>query len=273
LIGLAASGQQSFAFITGEIVPMKVRFSSLHLFFVQHTKQYPQYRFSANAVMYVFVIPFAGAGPAVSKAFILYTSVGWRGCYYTMIAVNFASGVLFYFFYHPPTFSEKFRNRSRRQQIQEFDYVGTFLFLGGLILFLLGLSWGGSVYPWKSARVLATMIVGFVTLVAFTLWECFAKLKEPLLPMHLFKNFAWVVACILLGIGASIYYAMAVIWPQMIAVLYTTDGGASMSAGWWACASSLPINIGQIVGGFLATTIGKTRYQCMVVVSLIFRPR
>ncbi|KIW03535.1 uncharacterized protein PV09_05296 [Verruconis gallopava] len=249
LIGLAASGQQSFAFITGEIVPMK-------------------HRFSANAVMYLFCIPFAGLGPAVSKAFILYTSAGWRWCYYTMIIVNFVSGVLFFFFYHPPTFHEKFRNRSRAQQIKNFDYIGTVLFLGGFITFLLGLSWGGSVYPWKSAHVIATMVVGGIILIIFTLWEIYAKLEEPLLPMHLFENFAWVVACILLGIGASIYYAMAIIWPQMIAVLFTTDGGASMTAGWWACSPSIAINVGQIVAGFSAEAIGKTKIQCMTVLTI-----
>jgi hypothetical protein len=61
---------------------------------------------------------------------------------------------------------------------------------------------------------------------------------------------------------------MAVIWPQMVAVLYTTDGGASMTAGWWSCSPSLMINAGQIVGGFLAEPIGKTKFQCMTVLTI-----
>ena len=107
------------------------------------------------------------------------------------------------------------------------------------------------------------MVIGGITLIVFALFECYADLKEPLLPMHLFKNFAWVVACVLLGIGALVYYALSVIWPQMVSVLFTDDGGASMRAGWWASAPSVMINVGQIVGGFLAEPIGKTRYQCM----------
>ncbi|KAK3081178.1 hypothetical protein LTS18_009373 [Coniosporium uncinatum] len=220
LIGLAASGQQSFAFITGELVPMK-------------------HRFAANAVMYVFCLPFGGFGPAVSKAFILYTSAGWRWAYYIMIIINFISGLLFYFFYFPPTFHMKFQERTVMQQLRDFDYVGTVLFVAGFTLFLLGLSWGGG--------------------------ENYAKLKEPLLPIHLFKNFSWVAACILLGLGASIYYAMAIIWPQMVAVLYTNDGGASMYAGWLSCAPSVMINAGQIVAGFAAEPIGKTKIQCISV--------
>jgi hypothetical protein len=119
-----------------------------------------------------------------------------------MIILNFVSGALFFFFYFPPTFEEKFQNRTRKQQLKDFDYVGTFLFVAGLTLFILGLSWGGGVYPWKSAHTIATMVIGGVTLISFALWEVYADLKEPLLPVHLFKNFAWVVSCILLGIGA-----------------------------------------------------------------------
>ena len=61
-----------------------------------------------------------------------------------MIMVNFLSGALFFFFYYPPNFYEKFQNRTKMQQIKEFDYVGTFLFIGGFIIFLLGLSWVSS---------------------------------------------------------------------------------------------------------------------------------
>jgi hypothetical protein len=119
-----------------------------------------------------------------------------------MIIINAVSGLLFFFFYFPPTFEEKFQNRTRMQQIKDFDYFGTFLFLAGFTLFLLGLSWGGSVYAWKSAEVISTIVIGAAVMVAFVLWEAYANLAEPLLPLHLFKNFAWVTSCILLGLGA-----------------------------------------------------------------------
>lgn len=152
------------------------------------------------------------------------------------------------------------------QQLKKLDWLGMLLFTSGLFVFLLGLSWGGQQYPWASAQVIATMIIGFLGVVAFVCWEIFAKLEEPLLPMHLFRNLRWVVACVLLGLGASIYYAMAVIWPQMVAVLYTDDGGASMYAGFLACAPTACINGGQIISGALAAPIGKTKIQLIVAI-------
>lgn len=119
-----------------------------------------------------------------------------------MIGVNAASGLLYFLYYHPPTFNMKYKNRSKMQQFKDFDFVGCILFTAGLLLFVMGLSWGGSLYAWKSPHVIATIIVGTLCLVTFTLWEIYAPLKEPLVPMHLFKNTGWVAATILLALGA-----------------------------------------------------------------------
>lgn len=96
--------------------------------------------------------------------------------------------------------------------VKHFDYIGVFLYALGLLLFIMGLSWGGTVYAWKSAAVIATLLVGVALLAAFTLWEIYAPLKEPLVPMHLFKNGPWVVSTVVLGVGAGMYYAFAIIW-------------------------------------------------------------
>lgn len=60
---------------------------------------------------------------------------------------------------------------------------------------------------------------------------------------------------------------MAIIWPSMVAVLYTDDAGASMSSGWLNCISGTMIVVGQIIGGILAVPIGKTKLQCLFVLT------
>lgn len=88
------------------------------------------------------------------------------------------------------------------QQLKDFDFIGCLLFTAGLLLFVMGLSWGGGLYPWKSGHVIATIVVGSLCLITFFLWEIYVPLKEPLVPMHLFKNAAWVASCLLLALGA-----------------------------------------------------------------------
>lgn len=183
LIGLAASTQLSFSFVSNELVPMK-------------------YRFMTNAWLYIWSLPISGLGPAISKAFILYTSAGWRWCYYLMIIVNALSGTLYFFFYHPPTFHMKFKRRSKMQQFKDFDFIGCLLFTAGLLCFVMGLSWGGSLYAWKSGHVIGMIVAGSISLIAFFCWEIYVPLKEPLVPMHLFKNIQWVASCLLLALGA-----------------------------------------------------------------------
>lgn len=66
-------------------------------------------------------------------------------CFYLLIALNVTSGLLYFLFYHPPTFRMKHRIRTKTQQAKMFDYVGAALFVGGLILFEIGFLWGGGV--------------------------------------------------------------------------------------------------------------------------------
>lgn len=247
IVGVAASTSLSFSFLASELVPMK-------------------YRFMVVAYLYLWVIPFSGLAPAIGNFLVLNTAAGWRWCYYLMMIIDGMAGLAYFFFYHPPTFQMKHGRKSRMEVVKNFDFIGTFLFTSGMVVFLLGISWGGSVYSWKSGGPIASMILGFLTLVAFCLWEIYAPLKEPLVPMHLFKNTGWVISVLLLSIGASVYYGFSIVWPQMATVLYA-DGDATY-AGWMACAVPGGITLGQIVGGALAKVIGKTRYQIIAVTTV-----
>ncbi|EDU45475.1 multidrug resistance protein emrB [Pyrenophora tritici-repentis Pt-1C-BFP] len=67
------------------------------------------------------------------------------------------------------------------------DWFGIFTFLGFTLMILFGLDFGGVLFPWDSAKVIALLVVGFVMIFAFIYSE--AKLaKYPLMPMSLFKR-------------------------------------------------------------------------------------
>lgn len=249
IIGIAAATQLSYYYVMGELVPMK-------------------YRLAGNAFCYAFTIPGSGLAPLIIQAFIKHhPSVGWRGGYYVLIGVNTLSFLCWFFFYHPPTFRMKHGEQaSVMRYLKDFDYIGTIIYTGALLVLLLGLNWGGSVYPWKSGYVIGTIVAGIVGLVVFVLWESFAKLKEPLVPMHLFKNAGWNAATILSGLGASVYYALAIVWPSMVAVLY--DEGDPIMSSTYSSFVGLFIIIGEVVGGLVAKSIGHLKWQCIVMVAL-----
>ncbi|CAK7237100.1 hypothetical protein SBRCBS47491_009862 [Sporothrix bragantina] len=245
IIGIAASTQLSFSFILGELIPMK-------------------WRFLGNAYLYVYAIPFSGLAPIISQSFATRTAAGWRWCFYVMIILNGLSLASYLAFYHPPTFNMLNGRRSRATMVKNFDYVGTVLFTGGMVVFLLGLSWGGNLYPWSSAAVIATIVVGAVTLMAFGLYEAYMPIQEPLVPMHIFRNKGWTASTVLLSVGASVYYAFSIVWPQMASTVY---GASGMRLGWMSCIVPGAITLGQITGGVLAKWIGHTKYQTMFVIT------
>jgi len=178
-----------------------------------------------------------------------------------MIAMNGLATLAFIFCYHPPTFHAKHGARSKIEFIKHFDYLGTFIIVLGLLLFLIGLSWGGTVYPWKSAHVIACMTVGALLTIGFFAYEALMPLKEPLLPMYLLKNRGWNVTVIIWAIGAGVYYANALLWPGMVNSMYARGHGP-MWIGWMSC---IP-NCGILFGEYCACWYKKnTNWQIMVL--------
>lgn len=56
-------------------------------------------------------------------------------------------------------------------RLKTVDIVGQALFILGAGLLILGLTWSGTTYPWKSAAVITPLVAGAVLMLAFALWE------------------------------------------------------------------------------------------------------
>ena len=149
--------------------------------------------------------------PLVSWVIIRNTGT-WRNCYYLMIGFQSLNLIFLYFFYDPPQFSTKHRldGSTKLQLLRKFDWFGLFLFTAGCTLFIVGVGWGGSLFPWISATSITPIIVGFLTLVALGFWERYGKLDEPLLPPRMFKQvrqFTMPIIC--MSITGMQYYSNA----------------------------------------------------------------
>lgn len=102
---------------------------------------------SVNMTSFLCGIPSSGFAPAIAYAFVTQIKVGWRGIYYLLIALNAVSTMAFFLCYRPPTFTMKHGASRKLEFIKNFDYVGTLMLTLGLLLFLMGLSWGGVLHP------------------------------------------------------------------------------------------------------------------------------
>ena len=120
-IGLALGAQLSFSIALAELIPNR-------------------WRGYNNAFLFFMAIPFSTFGPIIARNFIT-TRPGWRWSYYVNLILTGLAIGLALVFYHPPVFEQLHTRASKRKVLRDLDYMGILLFVAGLVLFLIGLSW------------------------------------------------------------------------------------------------------------------------------------
>lgn len=76
---------------------------------------------------------------------------------------------------------QKINHSCKSRKLKAVDFVGILLSLAGMTVFIIGLTWGGHDYPWNSAHVISTLVIGFVVSTTFILWQWKGS-RCPLVP-------------------------------------------------------------------------------------------
>ncbi|KAF2491932.1 trichothecene efflux pump [Lophium mytilinum] len=201
-------------------------------------------------------------GPVIGTVMVKYAS--WRAAYWLPFAMNFFAGSLVFFFYHPVNQYIREEGKTVWQQALALDWIGTFLLISGLVLFLLGITFGGSQFPWVSAGTLAPLCIGFVLLVILGFYEAYADITYPIFPPAIFKLVrGFTVVLISVFLVGMIYYATAVLWAEQVGALYTTD---PLKIGWYASATGFGgMTFGPICG-YVFKNVGHARILVTIAV-------
>ncbi|KAG9239508.1 major facilitator superfamily domain-containing protein [Amylocarpus encephaloides] len=122
-----------------------------------------------------------GIGPVIGGYL---TEVSWRWCFIINIPIGVMALVLVHVITRPelvgaqavtrnddvedPNLSQGFIAR-----VLTLDFGGQLLFILGLGLLILSLTWAGSDYPWSDVRVISTLVVACILIALFLVWEYF----------------------------------------------------------------------------------------------------
>lgn len=118
-------------------------------------------------------------------------------------------------------------------------FVGLILPVGGRLVFLMGISWDGSYYPWKSAHAMLQLLSDS----PLSLNWYFTKPK-----CHL-RHRWFQCTCSRICRG---------FWPTMVFSLYTSD---LIKEGYLCCVAGCGTKTGQIVGRNLCRRLAKQKTQ------------
>lgn len=116
-------------------------------------------------------------------------TIGWRWCFLSQVPVSLVALVVGYFVLENPLHLVELTDPKRRirSALQCLDLSGATLLVVGLVIQLLGLSFGGNEYPWSSVPVVTALVASCVLLTEFIVVE--AKTKAmPMIPLRMLQG-------------------------------------------------------------------------------------
>ncbi|EJU02242.1 MFS general substrate transporter [Dacryopinax primogenitus] len=128
--------------------------------------------FAARIVIAMILGPLLGG---------LFVSFDWRWCFWINLVISVPALAILV------AFIKKLPNRTKPDIAwRDIDYGGLVILGVCVTAICLAFNWGGIVYEWNSAVIIALLVVGFALVLVFVIYEIKVP-KLPLIPMKMFR--------------------------------------------------------------------------------------
>jgi EmrB/QacA subfamily drug resistance transporter len=178
-----------------------------------------------------------------------YAIAGWRWIFYVNVPLGLFALYLI----------AKQMPRLGGGQSGKIDYLGAALVVITFVPLLLGLTWGGSTYPWGSPTILILLGGSLVSLILFIIVE--HRSSNPILPLELFKNPVFTIsnaAAFVLNVAFLGVVMFLPLFMQLVLGISATNSGFTL----------LPL-MGGLIGSSIITglLVSRTgRYKIFMLI-------
>ncbi|KAJ1664953.1 hypothetical protein IW140_002752 [Coemansia sp. RSA 1813] len=175
---------------------------------------------------------------------------GWPWVFYFSIPVGGVAGVFILLFLRLPRPQGSFK-----EKLKKVDFVGIVVLVGGTVMLMLAMSFGGSSHPWSSPTVICLLVFGVVTLGLFVLVEWKIP-REPIMPLRLFRNRNTALTLLQELFMGAVFYAPVFYLPIYFNAVMNTS---SIASGLHLLPVLLPVCIFSTISGIIVSKTGRYR--------------
>ncbi|KAG8167432.1 hypothetical protein KVR01_003121 [Diaporthe batatas] len=145
------------------------------------------------------------------------------------------------------------REGSLVSRLGRVDLSGNFLLMASVVAVLIGLTWGGTLYPWSSFHVLVPLLIGVAGLCVFYAHQKYFA-KELTMPLRVYSNTTSLLSFVL-----SFLHGIAMSWLSFFLPVYfqVLLEASPLQSGVNLLAIIIPLMPAGIAGGLIIAKTGR----------------